>query len=80
MNIKIITQICIGAISYGVWAFMAWSDPTLRHDFLNFNIALASGTVGLAVRDMLPAASRESYKSSPDIAHPEIQNPSATTT
>ena len=60
MNIKLAMQIVIGVGSYAVWAFMAWQDPAQRHDFLNFNIALATGTVGLSVRDMLPTAPKPS--------------------
>lgn len=42
----------IGLTGYGVWAAMAYADPTLRPDFLKFNIAMAVGTIGLLVRDM----------------------------
>ena len=51
-NSKITAQIAIGVIGYGVWAFMAYIDPSQRADFLKFNITMAVGTIGLAVRDM----------------------------
>lgn len=52
MNIKLALQILIGLIGYGVWAFMAYCDPTQRPDFLKFNVAMAVGTIGLVLRDM----------------------------
>ena len=52
MNIKYTTLIIIGVIGYLVWAAMAILDPSLRHDFLAFNIMMASGTIGVVVRDM----------------------------
>lgn len=57
MNLKTVFQILIGALGYGVWAAMAYCDPTLRTDFLKFNIGMAVGTIGLVLRDMnAPAA------------------------
>lgn len=57
MNLKLIIQILIGVVGYGVWAFMAYCDPAQRPDFLKFNIAMAVGTIGLVLRDMKsPAA------------------------
>lgn len=80
MSAKLIIHVTIGLVSYGVWAFMAWQDPSLRHDFLAFNITLATGTVGLAIRDMLPSTSlQEPPKSPPEIAQPEDPSISATT-
>lgn len=52
MNIKIIFQTIVGAVGYGAWALMSYIDPTLRPDFLKFNIAMAVGTIGLVLRDM----------------------------
>jgi hypothetical protein len=51
-NLKIISQLAIGIIGYGVWAFMAYADPAQRADFLKFNIVMATGTIGLVLRDM----------------------------
>jgi hypothetical protein len=48
----IVIKILIGLVGYGVWAFMAWFDPSLRPDFLKFNVAMAVGTIGLVLRDM----------------------------
>jgi hypothetical protein len=56
--IKVIVQVVVGLAGYGVWAFMAWADPTLRPDFLKFNIAMAVGTIGLVLRDMQPPESK----------------------
>lgn len=47
-------KVLIGVTGYGVWALMAWLDPAQRHDFLVFNIGMATGTIGLALRDMHP--------------------------
>ena len=55
-NTKLAIHILIGVIGYAVWAVMAYFDPTLRHDFLVFNIGMATGTIGLALRDMKVAA------------------------
>lgn len=52
MNLKFAMLIIIGLVGYLVWGFMAYFDETLRHDFLAFNIAMASGTIGIVVRDM----------------------------
>jgi hypothetical protein len=57
ITLKIVVQILIGMLGYGVWAAMAYADPTLRTDFLKFNIGMAVGTIGLVLRDMnAPAA------------------------
>lgn len=57
MPLKIKLQILLGLVSYGVWAGMAFADPSLRADFLHFNVLIATGTIGLALRDMQsPAA------------------------
>lgn len=53
---KLILHVLIGFVGYMVWALMAFFDPTLRHDFLVFNIGMATGTIGLALRDMKAAA------------------------
>lgn len=50
--IKLAAIVSTGVIGYGVWALMAYYDPTLRQDFLKFNIAMASGAAALALRDM----------------------------
>lgn len=55
-NTKLAIHILIGVIGYCVWAVMAYFDSTLRHDFLVFNIGMATGTIGLALRDMKVAA------------------------
>lgn len=47
-----IVKALIGITGYGVWALMAYLDPAQRHDFLVFNIGMATGTIGLALRDM----------------------------
>jgi hypothetical protein len=49
---KFALHILIGLVGYGVWALMAYFDAALRHDFLVFNIGMATGTIGLALRDM----------------------------
>lgn len=51
MNKKLITFLA-GLAGYIAWAIMAYYDPSQRPDFLKFNIALASGAVALAVRDL----------------------------
>lgn len=56
MNISLLIKIVIGAVGYCVWAAMAFYDPSLRGTFLNFNIMMATGTIGLVLRDMQPAA------------------------
>lgn len=58
MNISVLIKIAIGICGYSVWAMMAYYDPTLRATFLNFNILMATGTIGLVLRDMQPAASQ----------------------
>ena len=52
MNLKFLSLIIIGVIGYITWAVMAYFDPTQRHDFLSFNIVMATGTIGVVVRDM----------------------------
>jgi hypothetical protein len=51
-KLKIAILIMIGAVGYGVWALMAWNDPSLRTEFLHLNMAMVSGTIGLVLRDM----------------------------
>lgn len=57
MNIKLALQILIGAAGYVTWAIMAYFDPSIRPNFLAFNISMTVGTIGLALRDMKPAES-----------------------
>ena len=52
MELKTKLQILIGILGYCVWALMAYLDPSVRPNFLNFNIGLVVGTFGLALRDM----------------------------
>lgn len=66
---KLILHVLIGFVGYGVWALMAFFDPSLRHDFLVFNIGMATGTIGLALRNMKDAA--ETPTAAPDAATPE---------
>jgi hypothetical protein len=53
---KVILHVLIGFVGYTVWALMAFFDPSLRHDFLVFNVGMATGTIGLALRNMKDAA------------------------
>ncbi|MHB8915936.1 MAG: hypothetical protein ACYC4K_09020 [Thiobacillus sp.] len=55
MNAKLAISILIGCTGYIAWAVMAWYDPAQRNGFLIFNISMATGTIGLALRDMQPA-------------------------
>lgn len=55
MSLKTAIQITIGLVGYIAWAVMVFLDPTLRPDFLHFNIAMAMGTIGLVLRDMQPS-------------------------
>lgn len=59
MNIKIVFQTIVGIAGYTAWALMAYLDPTLRANFLNFNIAMAVGTIGLVLRDMKSATTSD---------------------
>lgn len=52
MKLHTAAKIAIGLTGYGVWGLMAYLDPGQRHDFLVFNIGMATGTIGLALRDM----------------------------
>lgn len=56
MNLKFVIQIVIGMTGYIAWAIMVFLDPTLRPDFLHFNITMALGTIGLVLRDMQSSA------------------------
>jgi hypothetical protein len=63
---KTFAQFLIGIVGYCVWAAMAYADPTQRHDFLAFNIAMASGTILVVVRDMTATEKPESAPHPPD--------------
>lgn len=52
MSMKFLALLIIGTIGYCTWAIMAYFDPSQRHDFLSFNIVMATGTIGVVVRDM----------------------------
>lgn len=65
----IFIKVAIGLAGYLVWAFMAYFDPTQRADFLKFNIFLATGTIGLVVRDM---------QSPPNTKPPTVASPEST--
>ena len=52
MSARLNTKILLGAVGYGVWALMAYIDPAQRADFLHFNVLMATGVIGLALRDM----------------------------
>lgn len=54
MKLRTAAKVVIGLTGYGVWGLFAYYDPAQRADFLRFNIAMAVGTIGLAVRDMQP--------------------------
>ncbi|HEX7642039.1 MAG TPA: hypothetical protein VF472_07475 [Burkholderiaceae bacterium] len=55
MNAALWIRIAVGTVGYSAWACMAFFDRSLLPDFLKFNIAMAVGTIGLALRDMPPA-------------------------
>ena len=55
IKLRTVAKVITGLTGYGVWALFAWFDPAQRPDFLRFNIAMAVGTIGLAVRDMQPS-------------------------
>lgn len=55
MNAGLWIRIAVGTVGYSAWACMAFLDRSLLPDFLKFNIAMAAGTIGLALRDMPPA-------------------------
>jgi hypothetical protein len=57
MNAGLWIRIVVGTVGYSAWACMAFLDRSLLPDFLKFNIAMAVGTIGLALRDMPPAVS-----------------------
>jgi len=65
MNITLAIKILIGITGYLVWAGMAYMDPTLRPDFLKFNIAMAVGTIGLVLRDMQNSAPQPAAPTTP---------------
>lgn len=55
MQLKTILQIVVGAVSYSAWGVFAFFDPSVRPDFLHFNVGIAMGVIGLVLRDMQPA-------------------------
>ena len=55
MSARLWIQIVVGTVGYIAWACMSFFDHSLLPDFLKFNIAMAVGTIGLALRDMPPA-------------------------
>ena len=57
MNARTWIQIVIGTVGYTAWAGMVSFDHSLLPDFLKFNIAMAVGTIGLALRDLPPPTS-----------------------
>jgi len=57
MNARVWIQIVIGTVGYAAWACMAFFDHSLLPDFLKFNVAMAVGTIGLALRDLPPPLS-----------------------
>lgn len=66
---KVILHVLLGFVGYAVWAMMAFFDPSLRHDFLVFNIGMATGTIGLALRNMKDAT--EAPAAAPEPAAPD---------
>ncbi|QJD91820.1 hypothetical protein HH213_18020 [Duganella dendranthematis] len=62
---KVILHVLLGFVGYAVWAMMAFFDPSLRHDFLVFNIGMATGTIGLALRDMKTASDASAAAQTP---------------
>lgn len=61
MQLKTAVKLVIGTVSYSVWGGVAMFVPTISpalHDFLQFNIVVATGLIGLALRD-LPTTSPE---------------------
>jgi hypothetical protein len=49
---KLASLFLVGLAGYGVWALMAYYDPSIRGSFLTFNITMATGVIGLVLRDM----------------------------
>ncbi len=45
-------KIAIGTIGYIAWAILVYFDPPQRAEFLHFNMAMVTGTIGLVLRDM----------------------------
>ena len=52
LKFKLVMLTIIGATGYIAWAIMAFYDPSQRTAFLSFNMTLATGTIGLVLRDM----------------------------
>ena len=49
---KLASLFLVGLAGYAVWALMAYYDPSRRGSFLTFNITMATGVIGLVLRDM----------------------------
>lgn len=59
ISFKTVALVVIGAVSYSVWAYMAYYDASLRADFLNANKLMVAGTIGLVLRDLQPAIPKD---------------------
>jgi hypothetical protein len=70
-KIKLWIQIIVGSVGYLVWAIMAYSDPSLRSDFLALNMGMVAGTIGLVLRDM-PAVEPTSSRPVASAADPFV--------
>lgn len=52
MNNKLILQTSIGFIAFGIWTYLAYSDPTMRGAYSVFVISVVTTLSALILRDM----------------------------
>lgn len=55
-KVKMWSLFLVGALGYTVWAVMAYFDPSIRGSFLTMNVTMATGVIGLVLREMPTAA------------------------
>lgn len=52
MTINHVIQGIVGTVTYGIWGGVAYYIPDNRQSFISFTIAICTGVIGLALRDM----------------------------
>jgi hypothetical protein len=56
MSFKVIVQLLIGVIGFGVWTFVVfYVKPEMLDAYMGFVVSVVSGVIGHAIRDVLPS-------------------------
>jgi hypothetical protein len=70
MNFKTAVQVGMGVTGFGIWSYMAYMDPALQGDYLQFVKGAVVGIAALALRDM---STSKNQPAQPEAKKDEVQ-------